>query len=241
MIIKDNGWSNLVRKTFPDTPVVAYEECENRLATATRIQVWFSDVDLPRRLRVFEAAAVRAVISMRRARALLKDNSFIYRPLQLAHQRCGGMTDGEWKVHLYLRDGAWEIASPTDLPGRDKLSIVNTKLQGMPCPAPPKVSTNSEAKVREVRPGLYRTDGLCPWGMDRVQVVAPCVFSVTKWARRPLSGRELCLLKDVSEEIQASLRSKDIAVLCKDKSLIPLKICTRVLGLMTIKKVSLVH
>jgi hypothetical protein len=45
----------------------------------------------------------------------------------------------------------------------------------------------------------------------------------------------------VSEEIEASLRSKDIAVLCKDKRLIPLKICTRVLSLMTIKKVSLVH
>jgi len=45
----------------------------------------------------------------------------------------------------------------------------------------------------------------------------------------------------VSEEIEASLRSKDIAVLCKDKRLIPLKICTRVLSLMTIKKVSLVY
>ncbi len=134
--------------------------------------------------------------------------------------------DGEWQVHLYLRIGAWDLASLTDLPSGDMLCIVNAKLHGMPCPAPPQISTGSVAKVQEVRPGLYRVDGLCPWGRDRLQVVAPCVFSVTKWVRRHLSGTELCLVKDVSEELQAGLVSKDIASLCKDQGLLPLKICT---------------
>jgi hypothetical protein len=40
-----------------------------------------------------------------------------------------------------------------------------------------------------------------------------CVFSVTKWVRRDLSGAEMCLLRDVSEEIQGALKSKDIAAL----------------------------
>jgi hypothetical protein len=39
------------------------------------------------------------------------------------------------------------------------------------------------------------------------------VFSVTKWVRRDLSGAEMCLLRDVSEEIQGALKSKDIAAL----------------------------
>jgi len=60
--------------------------------------------------------------------------------------------------------GAWDLASPTDLPSRDMLCIVNAKLHGMPCPAPPQISAGSVAKVREVRPGLYRVDGVCPSG-----------------------------------------------------------------------------
>ena len=184
---------------------------------------------------MFEGPEVRAVITMRRARGIPSSRQFAYHSFRLAHKNCGGMTDGEWQVHLYLRIGAWDLASPTDLPSRDMLCIVNAKLHGMPCQAPPQISAGSVAKVREVRPGLYRVDGLCPWGRDRLQVVAPCVFSVTKWVRRHLSGTELCLVKDVSEELQAGLVSKDIASLCKDQGLLPLKICTRLLSLMTIK------
>ncbi len=47
VITKENEWSKHIRRLFPDTPVVNYKECENRLATATRMQVWLSDVDPP--------------------------------------------------------------------------------------------------------------------------------------------------------------------------------------------------
>jgi hypothetical protein len=55
------------------------------------------------------------------------------------------------------------VVKHTDLPSRDMLCIINTKIQGMPCPAPPK-SNHRVSRVCTIRPGLYRTDGLCPWG-----------------------------------------------------------------------------
>ncbi len=94
VITKENEWSKHIRRLFPDTPVVNYEECENRLATATRIQVWLSDVDPPRRLRVFEGPEVRAVITMRRARGIPSSSQFI---CALKH--------GIWLVPLIYRAG----------------------------------------------------------------------------------------------------------------------------------------
>jgi hypothetical protein len=186
VITKSNEWHKHIKMMFPGTPIVSYDECENRMAIATKIQVWFSDVDPPRRLRVFEGDDVRAVIAMRWARAL-PNNLFVYQPVRLTHKGYGGMIDGEWQIHVYLQIGGWEVVKYTNLPSRDMLCIINTKIQGLPCPAPPK-SSHRVSRVRIIRPGLYRTDGLCPWGVDRVQVVAPCVFSVTNWVRRHLSG-----------------------------------------------------
>jgi hypothetical protein len=68
-----------------------------------------------------------------------------------------------------------------------------------------------------------------------VQVAAPCMFSVTNWVRRHLSGTEMCLVRDVSVEIQEALKSKNIAALCKDKNLVPLKVCTWLLSLIVLK------
>jgi hypothetical protein len=48
VITKSNEWHNHIKKMFPGTPFVSYDECENRFEIATKIQIWFSDVDPPR-------------------------------------------------------------------------------------------------------------------------------------------------------------------------------------------------
>ncbi len=94
VITKSNEWHKQIKRMFPGTPIVSYDECENRMAIVTKIQVWFSDVDSPRRLRVFKGNEVRAVIAMQRAQAL-PNNLFVYQPVQFPHKGCGGMMDGE--------------------------------------------------------------------------------------------------------------------------------------------------
>jgi hypothetical protein len=47
VITKSNQRHKPIKKMFPGTLVVSYDESENRFAIATKIQLWFRDVDPP--------------------------------------------------------------------------------------------------------------------------------------------------------------------------------------------------
>jgi hypothetical protein len=90
VIIKDSFWSPKIIKLFPRVPVLRCEECENRLTIGVQVSVWFSDVDPPRRLRLFEAEPRPVVVTLRRAQQLpVGEKQFAYHWLSLQHSDCG--------------------------------------------------------------------------------------------------------------------------------------------------------
>jgi hypothetical protein len=237
VITKTKAWHPLIRKTCPGVEVVLYDQCEDRLGAAANIQVWVSDIDPPRRLRLFESEAVRAVLTTRKVRrGVSLGEMWEHRALKVSHAGSGGMTDGSWVLHAYCQKGMWSQGELKELPGRDMLCVIDPKVQGMPCPAPPKISKVTHAQVRMVRPGLVRVDGLCPWGSDRIRVVAPCVYSPTKWVRQQLTGFEACSLRDVRQEVLDCLSPKEISQICKSDRLVPEQVCIALLNSMELVK-----
>jgi hypothetical protein len=101
----------------------------------------------------------------------------------------------------------------------------------MPCPAP-LACQSPQSKVREVRPGVFHVEGLCPWSVEIIQVDVPCIYSPMRWARRKLTGQKVCRMKDISEDIINLLTSKDIASVCQEARKIPMKVSSRLLSLL---------
>jgi hypothetical protein len=69
-----------------------------------------------------------------------------------------------------------------EIPGQDLYGSLNDKLQGLPCCAPDK-SIGAKPKVIEIRPKLFHSEGLFPLDVECPQVMAPSIFSPTKWVR----------------------------------------------------------
>jgi hypothetical protein len=85
--------------------------------------------------------------------------------------------DGERQIHLYLQIGGWDLVEHTDLPSQDMLRIMNSIMQGMPCPAPPppKMSIKvAKGFIAYVQDSTGLMGFVLGGGGDRVQVVAPC-------------------------------------------------------------------
>jgi hypothetical protein len=108
--------------------------------------------------------------------------------------------------------------------------FLDTKVQGLPCSEPMNIN-KEKPEVVEVKRGMYHGGGLYPIMALRPYVISPCIFSPTRWVRRRLTGNELCLIKDIPEDFLPMLSSSEIAVICQDKSLIPLKVMHRVLDM----------
>jgi hypothetical protein len=73
IIIKDNFWSLEIVKLFPTVLVWRYDECENRVDLLLEVDVWLSDVDPPRKLRLFEARFGHIIVTSRRAQRVSED------------------------------------------------------------------------------------------------------------------------------------------------------------------------
>ncbi len=100
IIIKANFWSSEIVKLFPAVPVWKYDECENRLGLMLEVDVWISNVDPPRRLRLFEARLGYIIVTARRARRASEDFQSCQR-LSLSHVQCRGATNGTWNFYIY--------------------------------------------------------------------------------------------------------------------------------------------
>jgi len=88
---------------------------------------------------------------------------------------------------------------------------------------------SSRPKLLQVRPNTYHVEGLFPIGAENVQVVAPSVFSSTKWVKRRLSGLEMCRIRDIPDDLAESLSSAELVRVVRDNSIIPLKVYRSVL------------
>jgi hypothetical protein len=100
-------------------------------------------------------------------------------------------------------------------------------MQGIPT-RPPSENSN-ESRATKLGKNLFHGGGLYPSQESNFRVVAPCLFSPTGWVKRKLTGREVCLLKDIPEDIIKSLPSDKIEVICQDEDVIPLKIILRLI------------
>jgi hypothetical protein len=72
-------------------------------------------------------------------------------------------------------------------------------------------------------------EGLFPLKASNPYLVFPCIYPPTKWVRRHLTGAEFCKVKDVPEDLISKLISSEIATICQDSSLLPLKVLQRAL------------
>ncbi len=229
IIIKNSLWISEIKSLFPNVCILDYMDLESWLSLGLNIQFWLSDIDPPRKLSVFSTNA-QAVVTCQRVRAF-RAGEWTWQVIKLAHAECGGATDGEWNFHVYKRPDAEALASLSPLPPRDLSGILNIKAHGIPC-RPPAVQDLNPGKVVSLSKGLYHGGGLYPINIKELRVVTPCVFSPTGWVKRKVTGRELCLIKDIPEDIVDSLPASKIAAICQDTSTLPLKVALRFLDLL---------
>jgi len=175
------------------------------------ISLWISDVDLPHRLPVYNVKPCPLLLTMRRIR-----------------HNCGGVSDGSWSFHFYHPQLWTQIKTLEPKAGRDMLSIIDCKKDGRSCPVPPPVK-NERPAVHQIRPGSYHAGGPYPMGACKPQVIAPCVFSPTKCVCQKLSGQERCRILDIPDEISSEFSLKDVAQLCDDKRVLPMKVALHIL------------
>ena len=88
--------------------------------------------------------------------------------------------------------------------------------------------TRSQPEVIEVRPSIYH-GGFIPTKSIKFIPGFPMHLLTTKWVRRHLTGAEFCKVKDVPEDLISKLISSEIATICQDSSLLPLKVLQRAL------------
>jgi hypothetical protein len=138
IVIKYNEWEREIRVWFPMAIVVEYERINGCEASVACIEVWFSDLDPPRKLNLWTSQA-HFIITSRRARTVSKPWRFHLLPI--SHTACGGVTSGSWIFYIYHKDEKLAVIKPAPVAGRDLSTILDTKLEGMPCPKPATVST----------------------------------------------------------------------------------------------------
>jgi hypothetical protein len=228
VLTKTNVWSNNIKTWFPKAKVIDTDSVDWTVADHNKT-IWLSDVDPPRKLRLWESQT-RLVILRHRARHLPTSTSWRMTPLTISHLSCGGVTDGSWMVYIYSRDST-DVSMDRQLSssGRDLNTILDTKTLGRPCAEPLKVPLSSTPRVIKLRGNTYHCNGLFPWSDRLAFVVSPSVFSPTNWVRRHLSGFEMMRVLDVPDSLHTSLTSSDRAHLCQDQILLPLKVVTRII------------
>jgi hypothetical protein len=228
ILMRSENWLNRVKSLFPGVQVVLATtgEAWKDWAVSYEVDCWLSDLEPPRSLGLFVRYPAAAIVTRRRVRYNVINTHF-YQYFPISHADCGGVTDGVWDVHVYLPTGAERLGQMLKQAGRDLCSVVNSKLGGVPCQPPGKI-TSLRPGVTRVRPGTYHVNGLYPLNETVCRLVVPSVFSPTDWVRRKLSGEEMCAVLDIPEEFSSRLNSKEIAKVCRNK-VFPLKVASHVL------------
>jgi hypothetical protein len=231
IIVKDCLWLGHHCKMLPHLNIVKYEEIEKCVRLGLEVDFWLSDVDPPRKLSLFESDQGSSIISRRRARHP-PSKGWWYESFKLSHVECGGDMDGKWTFHVYTPGtSVGAVTQKVTLPGRDISSIFDSKVQGLSCP-PPRIVNLAKPQIVKIRPNIFYHGGLFPLESTGPQFVTLCVFSPTGWVRRKLNKKEMCRLKDLPGDVLGSLSTKQVAGLCRDSSMVPIKVIIWLLDMM---------
>jgi hypothetical protein len=225
IVVKDNTWRGNIGGWFPKSRIIDYDDWDNESSRGISVDVWFIDIDPPRKLNLWVSNA-NYIITLRRARRC--PSNWSPSTESLSHADCGGVTTGEWTIYIYRRGGAAELDAKKKVAGRDLSTILNTLAQGRAWVNEQAIPTLSR-EVITLRPNTFHGGGLLPWGSNLFQVVAPCVFSGTGWVKRKLTGSEMLRVLDVPDEMDQDFTSGEIKTICGDKDIIPMKVTLMVI------------
>jgi len=227
--LKNNEWSAYFPLWFRTSIIIDIDAFANPAIIQQGVTIWFSDIDPPRCLSLWDSDATM-IVSLRRARHIRSSN-WAMTPLHLNHVSCGGVTDGSWTVSVYhKKDSASFTLAVHPVSGRNLHSLLDAMASGRPCVAPPKVTPGSTPVVIKQRQSTYHCDGLLPWSNRQAFITAPSVFSPTKWVRRKLTTQEMLNVLDVPDSLGSSLTPRQQTSLIHDDNLLPLKVALQLLN-----------
>ncbi len=128
---------------------------------------------------------------------------------------------------MYNPVGTNWVWDPSPRAGRDLKSVVDSLVTGRDCPAPSK-ALSMDLEVKMLRPSVFHVGGLFPSGVAKPKFVVPSIFSPTGWVRRKLTGKEMCLVNDIPNNVYNRLSAKEVAQIC-EKLVFPHRVAMYVL------------
>jgi hypothetical protein len=226
IITKDTTWKKLSRRLFPNAVVMDGTQGTKASLQFTKIDYWFSDIDPPRCLSLWESNT-SYIVTARRVRHI-PDSLWTMEPIVISHCALGGVTDGEWTCYIYSKASSPPRNKIGCCASMDLGGILDTMLDGRPC-AVPSVTVIDPPRVVEIRPNMYHGQGILPWSARNAFVIAPCIFSPTNWVKRRISQGEMLRVLDIPAGLERDLSATEVASLIHDTSFIPLKIVCKIL------------
>lgn len=121
--------------------------------------------------------------------------------VQLSHAHCGGSTTGKFWCGLRPARSSLNVADLTS--ARRLRHYLRPLTQGPTCDPPSNPEETFDTVVRES--GALHPGCLLPITDPRTRVIAPCVFSPTKWVIRNLMIKEVDACCDVRDDVVKSL------------------------------------
>lgn len=179
VLLKDLTWVKEAKTWFPEVDLVCIDNVGIDSQDLVSVYCWFSDVDPPRKLNLWESYSTSLIVLTRRARHVQGDGWNMQRTT-ISHVDCGGITDGSWEFINYSKDSSFILDHHSPTSGRDLSSVLNSMLSGLPCSAPSVVYLD-KPRVLQLRPRMYHGGGLLPWGERKGYVLVPSTFSPTGW------------------------------------------------------------
>jgi hypothetical protein len=113
--LKNNKWSNYFHLWFPNSVILNIDNKFNSsiLRQGMSLCLWFSDIDPSRSLQLWDSDA-QIIITQRRAQHVL-GSGWRIASVSMMHSKCGGVTDGCWKICVYSNILSWIVGYPDEI------------------------------------------------------------------------------------------------------------------------------
>jgi len=224
-IVNNLLWKPFILKLSPSTEVLGWTP--SMVFTCPNVTAVFSDYDLKGSLVDVWTPVSDLVVLPRASRAAAP--GWKHLKLQMMHVDFGGITNGQWWVHVYQ-----PLSKPDLILGlqaqRDARTVLDCMANnGRPCKAPPDIDITDKPSVVTVRPGTYHCAGLLPWAGPSPWVITPNVYSKTKWCCRMLTSDERFFSRDITKTMLEQLSGVQLKELLADENFLPDKCCIAIL------------